>query len=52
MSGSCWDASSFESKSEMPGIETESTKGSEGMFIPSSSSNGSCDDVGIENGMN
>ena len=45
------DSSSSESKSEMSGIETESTIGSEGMCIHSSSSNGSYGDVGTVNGM-
>ena len=51
MSRSYWDDSSSKSKSKMSGFETETAIGSEGMFIPSSASNGSYDDVGIENGM-
>ena len=51
MSGSCWDASSYEFESEMSGIETDSAIGSDGMFIPSSTLNGSYCDVGIVNRM-
>ena len=50
MSRSYWDDSISKSKSEMSGFETETAIGSEGMFIPSTS-NGSYDDAGTENGM-
>ena len=46
MFGSYWDESSSESESELSGFETKTAIGSEGMFIPSSSSNGSYDGVG------
>ena len=51
MYGSYWDDSSSESESEMLGFKTKNAIGSEGMFIPSSASNGSYDDAITENGV-
>ena len=51
MFGSCWDDSFSEFESKMSGFETETSIGSEGMFIPSLALNGSCSDARTENGM-
>ena len=51
MSGPNWDEFSSKYESEMWGFKTETTMGSEGMFIPLSNLNGSYGDARIENGM-